>query len=118
MDGLVDAPGKIRSKNVGIVKGSQVAHVAPAGQMVKPLLTDLIRYIKHSKDLTLIKSCVFHYEFEFIHPFLDGNGRLGRLWQTVILKEQYPVFEFLPVESIIKKPGFILQGINNTVGGA
>lgn len=103
MNGLIESPGKIRSKGVGIVKGSKIAHVAPGGQMVKPLLNDLLKYLKSSKDLTLIKSCVFHYEFEFIHPFLDGNGRLGRLWQTLILKEKYPVFEFIPVETIIKK---------------
>jgi cell filamentation protein, protein adenylyltransferase len=103
MTGLIESPGKIRSKGVGIIKGSKIAHIAPRGEIVKPLLNDLFRYLKISSDLTLIKSCVFHYEFEFIHPFLDGNGRLGRLWQTIILKEQYPVFEYLPIETIIKK---------------
>ena len=102
MDGLVDAPGKIRSSAVGIVKGSKIAHIAPPGGMVKPLLNNLFDYLKHGKDLPLIKSCVFHYELEFIHPFVDGNGRMGRFWQTVVLKEQYPVFEFLPIEIVIK----------------
>jgi Fic family protein len=63
----------------------------------------LFRYLKEDKELDLIKSCVFHYELEFIHPFLDGNGRMGRLWQTVILKEKYPVFESLPFETLISK---------------
>lgn len=103
MTGLVEFPGKLRNKSVGIVKGSKITHIAPGGEMVKPLLNDLFNYLKTSKDLALIKSCVFHYELEFIHPFMDGNGRMGRLWQTVILKEQYPIFEFLPVETIVKK---------------
>lgn len=94
--------GKFRTSNVGIVKGSKVAHVAPNGAMVKGLLKDLFAYLKKDKDLLLIKSCVFHYEFEFIHPFMDGNGRMGRLWQTLLLIQQYPVFEFLPIEHLIK----------------
>ena len=103
MQGLVDNPGKLRSKPVGILKGSIVTHVAPPGHMVKSLLKDLFDYLKKDKDLLLIKSCVFHYETEFIHPFMDGNGRMGRLWQTIILKEYSPVFEFLPVETLIKE---------------
>ncbi|MCW4467449.1 Fic family protein [Flavobacterium sp. MFBS3-15] len=103
MKGLVDKPGKFRSKNVGIVKGSKVEHLAPSGDMVNGLMNDLFDYLKKDSDLLLIKSCVFHYEFEFIHPYLDGNGRMGRFWQTVVLLKEYPVFEFLPVESLIKQ---------------
>jgi len=103
MKNLVDNPGKLRSSSVGIVKGSQIAHLAPPGEMVVPLMNDLFKYLKQDQDILLIKSCVFHYEFEFIHPFVDGNGRMGRLWQTMILKEHSPVFEFLPIESLIKE---------------
>ncbi|MCL1690089.1 cell filamentation protein Fic [Elizabethkingia anophelis] len=103
MNGLIDNPGKLRTTNVGIVKGSKVEHIAPSGTMINGLIKDLFHYLKSDNDLTLIKSCVFHYEFEFIHPFIDGNGRMGRLWQTLILMQQYPVFEYLPVESLIKQ---------------
>ena len=103
MNGLIVHAGKLRTTNVGIVKGSKVEHVAPSGTMVNGLMKDLFEYLKKDNDLILIKSCVFHYEFEFIHPFLDRNGRMGRLWQTLILMQQYPVFEFLPVESLIKQ---------------
>lgn len=103
MKGLIDTAGNLRTKNVSIVKGSRVEHIAPSGNMVKGLMNDLFTYLKQDKDLILIKSCVFHYEFEFIHPFIDGNGRMGRLWQTLILMQQYPVFEYLPIESLIKK---------------
>src|SRR5690606_23017203 len=88
--------------NVGIVKGSKVEHIAPSGSMIKGLMNDLFSYLTANEEIVLIKSCVFHYEFEFIHPFLDGNGRMGRLWQTLILMDKYPVFEYLPVESLIK----------------
>ncbi len=103
MQGLIENAGKLRTKNVGIVQGSKVKHVAPDGGMVKGLMNDLFIYLKSDEDIILIKSCVFHYEFEFIHPFIDGNGRMGRLWQTLILMQKYPVFEFLPVESLIKE---------------
>lgn len=103
MKNLVDNPGKLRSSSVGIVKGSQIAHLAPPGEMVVPLMNDLFKYLKQDQDILLIKSCVFHYEFEFIHPFVDGNGRMGRLWQTMILKEHSPIFEFLPIETLIKE---------------
>ncbi len=103
MTGLIDKPGELRKTSVGIVKGEDVAHIAPPGEMVNPLMRDLFDYLKNDKDLLLIKSCVFHYEFEFIHPFIDGNGRMGRLWQTAILRDYSKVFEFLPVEAIVKE---------------
>jgi len=103
MKGLINTPGKYRNKSVGIVKGSEVAHVAPPFENVPFLMKDLFTYLKKSDEIVLIKSCVFHYEMEFIHPFMDGNGRIGRLWQTAILMQKYPVFEFLPFETLINK---------------
>ena len=102
MNGLIENAGKLRSKSVGIIKGSIVTHIAPPGDLVKSHVKELFDYLKNDKDLLVIKSCVFHYEIEFIHPFIDGNGRMGRLWQTVILKQYSPVFKFLPIESLIK----------------
>ncbi|MEI7421091.1 MAG: Fic family protein [Prolixibacteraceae bacterium] len=101
LDGLIENPGKYRNQNVGIFEGSRIAHVAPPNENVPLLMKDLFSYLKNKDELTLIKSCVFHYETEFIHPFLDGNGRMGRLWQTVILMKEYPVFEYLPFETLI-----------------
>lgn len=103
MNGLIQSPGKYRTKGVGIVKGNIVEHVAPPAENVPFLMKDLFEYLKDSEELTLIKSCVFHYEMEFIHPFIDGNGRMGRLWQTLILMSEYPVFEFLPFETLISQ---------------
>ena len=103
MNGLIQSPGKYRTKGVGIVKGNIVEHIAPPAENVPYLMKDLFEYLKDSEELTLIKSCVFHYEMEFIHPFIDGNGRMGRLWQTLILMAEYPVFEFLPFETLISK---------------
>ena len=101
MTNLIEEPGKYRTQSVGIVKGSKVEHLAPPFDKVPFLMKDLFNYLKKSKEIELIKSCVFHYEMEFIHPFLDGNGRMGRLWQTLVLMEKYPVFEFLPFETLI-----------------
>jgi len=103
MDGLILQPGKYRKKAVGIVKGKEVRHIAPGAQMVPGLMNDLFKYLKMDKDLLVIKSCVFHYEMEFIHPFEDGNGRMGRLWQTRILMAVHPVFAYVPVEETIRK---------------
>ena len=103
MKGLLDPVGKYRNQSVGIVKGDKLEHVAPPFQNVPYLMKDLFAYLKNADELTLIKSCVFHYEMEFIHPFLDGNGRMGRLWQTVILLQDFPVFEFLPFEKLISE---------------
>lgn len=103
MEGLIQSAGKYRKQGVGIVKGAKVEHIAPPHENVPYLMKNLFEYLKDSDELTLIKSCVFHYEMEFIHPFLDGNGRMGRLWQTLILMSEYPVFEFLPFETLISK---------------
>ena len=102
MKGLINSPGKLRTKAVGIFKGQEVSHIAPPAENLDFLMNDLFDYFKKSDDPILIKSCVMHYEIEFIHPFMDGNGRMGRLWQTLILMKSYPVFEFLPFETIIK----------------
>jgi len=102
MKGLIDSPGRLRTKSVGIFKGEQVSHIAPPASNLDYLMTDLFKYLKESDDHILIKSCVAHYEIEFIHPFMDGNGRMGRLWQTVILMNSYSLFEYLPFETIIK----------------
>ena len=101
--GLVENNGKYRTNSVGIVKGSQLKHLAPPAENLPFLMKDLFDYLKKIQEIPLLKACVFHYEMEFIHPFLDGNGRMGRLWQTVILMNEYPVFEFLPIETIISQ---------------
>ncbi|MBF8151334.1 Fic family protein [Winogradskyella sp. F6397] len=101
MEGLIENSGKYRTQSVGIVKGSKVEHLAPQFGNVPYLMKDLFEYLEKSDEIELIKSCVFHYEMEFIHPFLDGNGRMGRLWQTLILMEKYPIFEVLPFETLI-----------------
>ncbi len=103
MEGLVDDAGKFRNKGVGIFQGSKVAHIAPPARNVPSLMLNLFKYLKNTDEITLIKSCVFHYEMEFIHPFTDGNGRMGRLWQTIILMNEYSVFEFLPFETLISQ---------------
>jgi Fic family protein len=101
MNGLVPRPGKYRTSSVGIVKGNKLEHLAPPHSNVPHLMSNLFKYLKTAQEITLIKCCVFHYEMEFIHPFTDGNGRMGRLWQTLILAEEYPIFYHLPLETII-----------------
>ena len=103
MKDLVSRNGKYRSGGVGVFDGKEVIHLAPPADRVPSLMADLFEWLKNTDIHPLIKSCVFHYEFEFIHPFEDGNGRMGRLWQTVILKEWKSVFAWLPVETLIKE---------------
>lgn len=103
MQNLISDAGKYRKKGVGIAKGSKLKHLAPSFENVPYLMKELFNYLKKGKELSFVKSCVFHYEMEFIHPFMDGNGRMGRLWQTVLLMNDYPVFEFLPFETLISK---------------
>jgi len=100
---LIEEAGTYRKKTVGIVKGSKVKHLAPPHENVPFLMNDLFLYLKDKSEISLIKSCIFHYEMEFIHPFMDGNGKMGRLWQTLIFMEDYPIFEFLPFETLIAK---------------
>jgi Fic family protein len=101
MKGLIPEAGRYRRGGAGIVKGASLTHLAPRAANVPMLMKDLFRYLKNNEELLLIKSCVFHYELEFIHPFADGNGRMGRLWQTLILMRQFPVLAYLPFESLI-----------------
>ena len=102
MTGVLLDAGKFRNKAVGIHKGGKVSHIAPPAHQVFGLMANLLSWLKKSPEHPLITSSVFHYEFEFIHPFSDGNGRLGRLWQTLILSKWHRLFLVLPLESIIK----------------
>lgn len=101
MAGLVDEAGMFRKGGVGVFDGDKPIHIAPAADRVRDLMSDLFGWLENADDHLLIRSCVFHYEFEFIHPFADGNGRIGRLWQSLILGRLNPVFEHLPVENLV-----------------
>lgn len=121
MQDLVSNSGKYRVDGVGIFDGEKVVHVAPQAKRVPELMANLFEWLKTSDIHPLIKSCVFHYEFEFIHPFQDGNGRLGRLWQTVILKEWKEIFAWLPVETLIKenqKEYYNVLGVSDCVANS
>ena len=101
MEALVDNAGRYRRGGVGVFGEKGLVHLAPPPNRVPMLMGDLFNWLKHSKDHLLIRSCVFHFEFEFIHPFIDGNGRMGRLWQSLILGKLHPLFEHLPVENMV-----------------
>lgn len=102
MHALVDNPGKLRTGGVGVFQGSKVVHMAPPASLVHGHLENLLQWLKKTDEHPFITSCVFHYEFEFIHPFADGNGRMGRLWQTLILSKWRPVLAYMPVETIVR----------------
>ena len=101
MSGLVDEAGMFRKGGVGVFDGDKPIHIAPPANRVRNLMSDLFGWLENADDHLLIRSCVFHYEFEFIHPFADGNGRIGRLWQSLILGRLNPIFEHLPVENMV-----------------
>ena len=103
MTDLVKENGIYRSDGVGVFNGQKCIHMAPPAVRIPFLMKDLLSWVKKTKVHPLISSCVFHYEFEFIHPFADGNGRMGRMWQTLLLMQWKPVFAWIPVETIVKK---------------
>ena len=106
MHGLCDDAGQWRSSGVGIYRGEQLVHMAPPRLQVPRLMEQPMQWLAETEAHPLIASCALHYELEFIHPFPWKNGRMGRLWQTVILSRWQPVMAFLPVEAIIKRaPG-------------
>ena len=105
MHGLIDGAGAFRTQPAGVVDSAtgDVIHLGTLPEYVPQLTEDLLNWVKESDAHELIKGCVFHYEFEVIHPFLDGNGRLGRLWHTLILSKWNPIFAYIPIESMIYK---------------
>ncbi|MCM1237709.1 MAG: Fic family protein [Ruminococcus flavefaciens] len=101
MEGLVKEAGSFRSGNVGVYAGKELIHAGTPAKYVPDLMKQLFTWLKQSKYHPLVKSCIFHYEFEFIHPFADGNGRIGRLWQSLILQKWKEVFSWIPVETLV-----------------
>lgn len=99
---LVEESGIFRTRPVGAVdREGHVLHFCTLPQYVPDLVMELLEWAKTSEVHMLIRNCIFHYELELIHPFADGNGRVGRLWHTLLLSMWNPVFSWLPVESII-----------------
>lgn len=101
MVGLIPENGRFRSQGVGVFNGEKIIHMAPPAALVPSQVYNLISWYKESNLHPLIKSSVFHYEFEFIHPFADGNGRVGRMWQTLLLGKWNELFYWLPVDDFI-----------------
>jgi Fic family protein len=102
MRGLVDETGCYRAGGVGIFRGEQLVHMAPPAHRIAQLMADLLKWLENTQEHPLVASCIFHYEFEFIHPFADGNGRMGRLWQSLILRHWRPLLAYLPVETVVQ----------------
>ena len=103
MDNLVKENGVFRSGGVGVFEGEKLIHAAPPANYVPKLIADLFDWYNQSELHILIKSCIFHYEFEFIHPFADGNGRMGRMWHTLLLSQWNELFAWLPIEDLIRE---------------
>lgn len=102
LQGLVDDAGKFPSRSFGIAQGKRIVHLAPPADQVPGLMKDLLGWLRRTDAHPLIAGCLFHYELDFIHPFADGNSRMGRLWQTLILSQWNPLLAFLPVEAVIR----------------
>ena len=100
---LIKESGRFRSKNAGVYQGDKLIHMGTLPEYIPELINNLFLWLKNSKEHPLIKAAVFHYEFEFIHPFQDGNGRIGRLWHSLILSKWKKLFAWLPVESLVQK---------------
>ena len=103
MMALVDKSGQYRKAGVGVFDGDRCIHMAPPADRVPALMHDLFEWVRKTDVHPLVSSCVFHYEFEFIHPFIDGNGRMGRYWQTMLLSRWKGIFAWIPVETIVKE---------------
>jgi len=103
MHGLANDAGLLRTGGTGIYQGKELVHMAPPAGQLPRLMDNLFNWLTNTEAHPLIASAAFHYEFEFIHPFSDGNGRMGRLWQTLILSQWQPVLAYLPVETVIKQ---------------
>ena len=100
---LIKESGRFRSKNVGVYQGDKLIHMGTLPEYIPELINNLFLWLKDSKEHPLIKAAVFYYEFEFIHPFQDGNGRIGRLWHSLILSKWKKFFAWLPIESLVQK---------------
>ena len=101
MKDLINEAGRFRSENAGVYAGNVLIHAGTPANYVPEVMGDLFKWLKDSPLHPIVKACIFHYEFEFIHPFADGNGRIGRLWHTLILSKWKPFFAWVPVESLI-----------------
>ncbi len=102
MEGLIPENGKFRSGGVGVFDGNVVVHMAPPARLVPGEIDELFAWYRSSEIHPLIRSAIFHYEFEFIHPFADGNGRMGRMWHSLLLGKWNELFYWLPIEELIR----------------
>ncbi len=103
MGGLSSEAGRLRSKNVGVYNNEQLIHAGTPSRYVPNVLKDLFQWLRSTTMHPLLSSCAFHFEFEYIHPFADGNGRIGHLWQTLLLSRWRPILQWLPVENTMRE---------------